>query len=158
MNGRGLFLSWYMCLSSLMVKMPVRKTGDLRFKSQLRHKFFSQYLSSIWTTLYEIFNINAKIVTPSVNCYGPLCDVVSSFVFHRCVGISSVTPHGIRDSHIWVSGAGSSRNSPVFPILNFIPPRSHYHPTHFPPFSLHPCLSQRLHLISFSIQHKPDPS
>ena len=34
-----------MRLSGLMVKTPVRKTGDLRFKSQLRHKFFSQYLS-----------------------------------------------------------------------------------------------------------------
>ena len=30
-----------MCLSDLMVKTLVRKTGDLRFKSQLKHKFFS---------------------------------------------------------------------------------------------------------------------
>ena len=29
-------------VSGLMVKMPVHETGDLRFKSQLRHKFFSQ--------------------------------------------------------------------------------------------------------------------
>ena len=34
-------------LSGLMDKTPVRKTGNLRFKSQLRHKFFSQYLSTI---------------------------------------------------------------------------------------------------------------
>ena len=32
---------------SELVKPPVRKTGDLRFKYQLRHKFFSLYLSSI---------------------------------------------------------------------------------------------------------------
>ena len=38
----SLFLSWYMCLSDLMVKTSVGKTGDLRFKSQFRHKFFSQ--------------------------------------------------------------------------------------------------------------------
>ena len=25
-------------------RTPVRKTGDLRFKSQLRHKIFTQYL------------------------------------------------------------------------------------------------------------------
>ena len=37
---------------------PVRKTGDLRFKSQLRHKFFSQYLSSIRISTYKIFNID----------------------------------------------------------------------------------------------------
>ena len=41
-NERGLFLSRYMCLSDLMVKTPMHKTGDLRFKSQLRHTFFSQ--------------------------------------------------------------------------------------------------------------------
>ena len=31
-------------------RAPVRKTGDMRFKSQLRHKFFSQYLSYIRST------------------------------------------------------------------------------------------------------------
>ena len=36
---RDLFLCWFMCLGGL-----VRKTGDLRFKSQHRHNFFSQYL------------------------------------------------------------------------------------------------------------------
>ena len=30
----------YICRGGLMVKSPVCETGDLRFKSQLRHKFF----------------------------------------------------------------------------------------------------------------------
>ena len=33
---------WYMCLSGLMVKMPMLKSGDLKFKFRLRHKYFSQ--------------------------------------------------------------------------------------------------------------------
>ena len=37
----GLILSWYLCLSGPMVGTPMHKTGDLGFKSQLRHKFFS---------------------------------------------------------------------------------------------------------------------
>ena len=37
-------------------RTPVRKTGDLRFKSQLRHKFFSQYLSYKYDHL--IYKIN----------------------------------------------------------------------------------------------------
>ena len=41
-NMREFFLSWYICLNGLMDKTPVRRIGDLRFKSQLRHKFFSQ--------------------------------------------------------------------------------------------------------------------
>ena len=40
---------------------PVCKTGDLRFKSQLRHKFFSQYLSSVWTSiLHRYVAVNTK--------------------------------------------------------------------------------------------------
>ena len=49
---RGLFLSWNMCLKWLNGRAPVHKTGDLRFKPQLRHKFFSQYLSEIF--LFEL--------------------------------------------------------------------------------------------------------
>ena len=50
-------------LSGLMDKMLVHKTGYLRFKSRLRHKFFSQYLSLfLYLCTYEIltlrFNIN----------------------------------------------------------------------------------------------------
>ena len=29
-----------MCLSGIMVRTPVRKSGDLRFKFRFRHKFF----------------------------------------------------------------------------------------------------------------------
>ena len=36
-----------MCLSGLMVKTPVRKTGDLRFKSRLRQKFLSVFIITV---------------------------------------------------------------------------------------------------------------
>ena len=39
-----LFPSWYVCLKWLNGRAPVLKTGELRFKSQFRHKFFSLYL------------------------------------------------------------------------------------------------------------------
>ena len=58
---RDLFLSWYMCLKWLNDRAPVRKTGDLRFKFQLRHNSFSQYLSYIWTVIMIII-IEGKII------------------------------------------------------------------------------------------------
>ena len=39
-----------MCLKWHNGRAPVRKTGHLRFKSQLRHKFFSQYLSEYFVS------------------------------------------------------------------------------------------------------------
>ena len=44
-------------------RYKVRKTGDLRFKSQLRHKFFSQYSSSYSTT------VNVKLPSSSLDVF-----------------------------------------------------------------------------------------
>ena len=41
---RDLILSWHVS-QWFNARTPVRKTGDLRFKSQLGHYFISQYLS-----------------------------------------------------------------------------------------------------------------
>ena len=44
-----------------MVKSPVRKTGELRSKSQLRHKFLSIFRPIVYMNinkLYDIFNVN----------------------------------------------------------------------------------------------------
>ena len=40
-------------LSGLMVKTPVLKTGDLRFKFRIRHNFFSQYMGDSPVELSE---------------------------------------------------------------------------------------------------------
>ena len=61
-------MCWYMCLKWLNGRAPVHKFGNLRFKSQLRHKFFSQYLSSyIWTTGAKVdwdFRISYLVKNP----------------------------------------------------------------------------------------------
>ena len=63
---RGLFLSCYMCLKWLNGRTPVHKTGCLRFKSLLRDKFFSQYLSY---TSYACVIIHIKIILKKIYCF-----------------------------------------------------------------------------------------
>ena len=66
MNERGLFLSWYMCLSDLMVKTPVHKTGDLKFKFQLTR----EVLGFEQTYVYEIL-VTEPLCT--YECAGECC-------------------------------------------------------------------------------------
>ena len=61
---RGRFDSELVCVSQWYNgRTPVRKTGDLRLKSHLRHNFFPQDLSYIGPTDIQNYNIKLESVS-----------------------------------------------------------------------------------------------
>ena len=76
-------LSWFICLKWHSGRVPVCEIGDLRFKSQHRHNFFSQYLS--YEHCYTKISINKEkhLHSLAYNSFSTSLIIDLSFCFLR---------------------------------------------------------------------------